>query len=103
MRWAVPFILVCVTAVTGQAQAEPVVFEHPVVLDSATFRVGDTTVGLAGIDGLAGEYAAHLQEFLAADGDRLTCEKQADATFVCRMQDGADLAQVGLMKGAARG
>ncbi len=63
---------------------------------------GDTTVTLFGIDGVPGEAAQNLQGFLGATGNRLTCQAQTGADFVCLLPDGTDVAQAALINGAAR-
>jgi endonuclease YncB( thermonuclease family) len=84
------------------APPEPVTLMHPKVLTTARLQAGETTVTLFGIEGEAGDAAQGLQSFLAAAGDdRVTCQAQGTAGFVCLMADGTDVAQVALVNGAA--
>jgi endonuclease YncB( thermonuclease family) len=89
-------------AAAARPPAEPMTLDHPQIVDTATLRAGDATVALYGIEGLTGAPAQGLQGFLAAGGNRLTCQVQASADFVCLMADGTDIAQVALVNGAAR-
>jgi endonuclease YncB( thermonuclease family) len=94
-------------AAAAPAAPEPVTLEQPKVIDTARLQSGDTTVSLYGIEGLTGEPAQGLQSFLAAGGNRLTCQAHtspglASTGFVCLMPDGTDVAQVALVNGAAR-
>ena len=57
---------------------------------------------LYGIVGLPGEAAQGLQAFLASAGNRLTCQPRTDASSVCLLTDGTDLAEAALINGAAR-
>jgi endonuclease YncB( thermonuclease family) len=102
MRWRAALGLVWMVGLAGPARAETVVLDRPAVLDTATLLAGDGVIALSGIDGVAGEAAQHLRDFLATGDGRLTCAPQPDTRFVCRMSDGADLAQVVLINGAAR-
>ncbi|MGD0107573.1 MAG: hypothetical protein ABSC06_26565 [Rhodopila sp.] len=87
-----------------QSVPEPVFLNHPTVVDTATLRAGGTTVALYGIEGEKGDMAEGLQGFLAAHGDRVTCQPQQhpDSGFVCLQPDGTDVAEVVLINGAAR-
>jgi endonuclease YncB( thermonuclease family) len=81
---------------------EPVSLDHPTVVDTATFVSGATTVALYGVEGVKGEMAEGLQGFLTAHGNRVTCQAQSSADFVCLQPDGTDVAEVALVNGAAR-
>jgi endonuclease YncB( thermonuclease family) len=84
------------------AVIEPLSLDHPTVVDTATFESGGTTVALYGVEGVKGEMADGLQGFLTAHGNRMTCQVQASADFVCLQPDGTDVAEVALVNGAAR-
>ena len=90
---------------SGQIQPaviEPLSLDHPTVVDTATFELGGTTVALYGVEGVKGEMAEGLQGFLTAHGNRMTCQAQSSADFVCLQPDGTDVAEVALVNGAAR-
>jgi endonuclease YncB( thermonuclease family) len=82
--------------------SEPLSLEHPTVVDTATFESGGTVVALFGIEGVKGEMADGMQGFLSAHGNRVTCQAQSSADFVCLQPDGTDVAEVALINGAAR-
>ena len=84
------------------AAAEPVVLDHPKVIDTAKLQSGETSVSLYGIEGLAGEPAQGLQGFLAAGDGHVTCQAQENTGFVCLTADGTNIAQVALVNGAAK-
>jgi endonuclease YncB( thermonuclease family) len=81
---------------------EPVRLDHPVVIDTAKLKAGDTTVTLFGIEGQTGAAAQGLQSFLTSTGDHLTCQPHTANGFVCLLPDGTDVAQAALVNGAAR-
>jgi endonuclease YncB( thermonuclease family) len=75
---------------------------HPTVRDTATLVSGSQTYILDGVTGLGQPYASQLQGYIAANGDRLTCQAQAVAGhYICIMDDGTDIAKVALVNGAA--
>lgn len=81
----------------------PLTLFHPKVLTTAQLQADETTVTLFGIEGEAGDDVQGLQAFLsAAADDRVTCQAQGNAGFVCLMADGTDVAQVALVNGVAR-
>ena len=84
------------------AQPEPVNLDHPTVVDTADLKAGDTVISLYGIQGLQGDAVQGLQGFLAATANRLTCQLQPNAGYVCLLPDGTDIAEVALVNGAAR-
>jgi hypothetical protein len=84
------------------APAEPVSLVHPKVVTTAQLQADATSVSLFGIEGFGGEAAQGLQSYLAAAGDRVTCQAQGATGFVCLLADGTDIAQVALVNGAAR-
>jgi endonuclease YncB( thermonuclease family) len=88
--------------VVQQPPPEPVIMDHPTVVDTAKLQSGATTVSLFGIEGMAGASAQGLQGFLGAGGGHVTCQAQATAGFVCLMADGTNVAQVALINGAAK-
>jgi len=90
------------TAAGPIAEPEPVTLDHPTVIDTANLKAGGTAVTLFGIDGMQGEAAQGLQGYLASTEDRVICQVQTSAVFVCLLPDGTDLAQVALINGAAR-
>ncbi len=81
---------------------EPVSLDHPIVIDTARLKAGDTSVTLFGIEGAQGEAAQGLQAFLASTGNHVLCQAQTSADFVCLLTDGTDVAQAALINGAAR-
>ena len=90
------------TPVPAAAQPEPVSLDHPTVVDTADLKAGDTMVSLYGIEGLQGDAVQGLQGFLGATANRLTCQAQPNAGYVCLLPDGTDIAEVALVNGAAR-
>lgn len=90
------------TAAASAPPAEPISLDHPVVVDTANLKAGDTAVTLFGIDGVQGAAAQNLQGFLAASGNHVTCQAQTSADFVCLLADGTDVAQAALVNGVAR-
>jgi endonuclease YncB( thermonuclease family) len=50
----------------------------------------------------AGGGGEGLQGYLTSTEDRVICQAQTNAAFVCLLPDGTDLAQVALINGAAR-
>ena len=84
------------------ALPEPVSLDHPQVIDTAKLASGPQSVSLFGVVGLPGEAAQGLQGFLASAGDRVTCQAQTGAEFVCLLPDGTDVAEAALINGAAR-
>jgi endonuclease YncB( thermonuclease family) len=91
------------------APAEPPVpapvmvnLDHPTVVDTATLKSADQTIGLYGIVGLTGDASQGLQSYLASGDEHLTCQSQPTSDFVCLTPDGTDLAEMTLLNGAAR-
>ncbi len=80
----------------------PVSIDHPQVIDTARLAGGQQSVTLFGVVGLPGEAAQGLQGFLASSGNRVTCQAQTAADFVCLLPDGTDVAEAALINGAAR-
>ena len=81
----------------------PDVIAHPTVQDTATLVSGYQRFILDGVTGLGQPYAAQLQGYIAANGDRLTCQAQAvPGHYICILDDGTDIAKVALVNGAAR-
>ncbi len=99
---ATPPATTLATPAPAAAQPEPINLDHPTVVDTADLKAGDATVSLYGIEGLQGDPAQGLQSFLAATADRLTCQAQPNAGYVCLLPDGTDIAEVALVNGAAR-
>lgn len=81
---------------------EPVQLDHPRVIDTGRLAVGAGAVSLFGVVGLDGAAAEDLQTYLASTDDHVTCMAHAGNEFVCLLSDGTDLAEVGLLNGAAR-
>ena len=79
----------------------PTVVNHPTVQDTATLASGGWTIALDGIEGLDGEPAQGLAQYIVAHGDTVFCRAQADGRHVCTLQDGTDIALVSLANGAA--
>jgi len=84
------------------AAPEPVVLDHPKVIDTATLQNGTSVVTLFGIEGVSGESARGMQSYLAAGDGHMTCQPHGTAGFVCLMSDGTDVAMVALVNGAAQ-
>ncbi len=81
----------------------PAVLTHPTVRDTATLVSGTQTYVLDGLVGMGPPYTAQLQGYIAANGDKLNCEPQATpGHYICVLNDGADIAKVALVNGAAR-
>jgi len=76
--------------------------DHPTVVDTATLKSADQTIGIYGIVGLTGDASQGLQGFLASGDEHLTCQSQPTSDFVCLTPDGTDLAEMTLLNGAAR-
>ena len=89
-------------APVAAALPEPVSLDHPQVIDTARLAGGQKTVTLFGVLGLSGEAAKGLQGFVTAAGNRVTCQAQTSADFVCLLPDGTDVAEAALINGAAR-
>ena len=90
------------TTAVQQAPPVPLRLDQPRVIDTARLTAGDNSVSLFGIVGLPGELAQGLQGFLAASGNRVSCQAQPGGDFVCLLPDGTDVAAVALINGAAR-
>ena len=90
------------TTAVQQAPPVPLRLDQPRVIDTARLTAGDNSVSLFGIVGLPGESAQGLQGFLAASGNRVSCQAQPGGDFVCLLPDGTDVAAVALINGAAR-
>jgi endonuclease YncB( thermonuclease family) len=82
----------------------PLVVKHPTVVDTATLATADgQKIALDGIIGLGQPYAGELQSYIAANGDSLNCQPQAEPDhYVCVLNDGTDIAKVALVNGGAR-
>ena len=80
----------------------PVFLNHPAVLDTAHLRSGDTVVTLFGIQGWGGDPAHSLQQFITANGDRVTCEPHQGGSYICTLPTGLDVASTALANGAAK-
>ena len=80
----------------------PVFLNHPSVIDTAHLKGGDTVVTLFGIQGWGGDPARGLQAFIAANGDRVTCQPHDGGTVTCMLPTGLDVAASALANGAAR-
>lgn len=72
------------------------------VVDTATLKVGGTTVRLEGVTGVGGPLAAQMQSFLQEQGGELTCNASGNGTYKCLTQSGHDVASAALLNGAAR-
>jgi endonuclease YncB( thermonuclease family) len=80
----------------------PATLNHPIVQDTATLVVDQTTYILDGLRGLGQPYAAQLQDYIVANGDRLICLAQARPDHViCTTNDATDIAKIALTNGAA--
>jgi len=84
------------------APPPPVAVDHPKLVDTATVEAPGQTLLLFGIVGLPGTFTDGLKGYIAAAGDRLTCEPHASAGYVCVLPDGTDVAMVALINGAAQ-
>jgi endonuclease YncB( thermonuclease family) len=81
----------------------PATVKHPVVQDTATLVADGQTYVLNGVVGLGAPFAGQLQGYIAANGDSLTCQPQIEpGQYICMMDNGADIAKVALVNGAAR-
>jgi len=85
----------------GSEAAAAAVSGHPTVIDTATLEIGNRLVALYGINGLDGDPAAGLQQFIAGSGDSVTCQPEDARRYVCMLPNGTDLAMVALINGAA--
>jgi endonuclease YncB( thermonuclease family) len=76
---------------------------HPTVTNTATLVSGDKKFILDGVIGLGQPYAAQLQGYIQANGDRLTCQPQGvPGHYICMLDNGTDIAKIALVNGAAR-
>ena len=90
-------------ATHAKAQAPaPVYLTHPAVVDTAHLKGMDTVVTLAGLQGWAGDPAHELQTVITQAGDAVTCAPQPDASYVCKLPNGADVAELALALGDAK-
>ena len=80
----------------------PVFLNHPTVVDTAHLKSGDTVVTLFGIQGWGGDPAHNLQQFITANGDRVTCEPHQGGSYTCTSPTGLDIASSALANGAAK-
>jgi endonuclease YncB( thermonuclease family) len=81
----------------------PDTITHPTVQDTATLVSGTQRYILDGVMGFGQPYAAQLQGYIVANGDRLTCQAQGiPGHYICILDDGTDIAKVSLVNGAAR-
>jgi 1A family penicillin-binding protein len=69
------------------------------VVDTATLRIGDRAVQLAGVIGQGGEYARDMESFIG--GRDVTCEPFSDGAHRCSVA-GRDLAEVVLSNGGGQ-
>ena len=69
------------------------------VIDTATLRIGDRAVQLAGVIGAGGIFAQDMEAFIA--GREIACEPVADGAHRCGV-GGRDLAEVVLSNGGGR-
>jgi endonuclease YncB( thermonuclease family) len=90
------------TLITGASAPGSVFLNHPIVVDTAHLKSGDTVVTLFGVKGLAGEAAQGLQAFITANGDRVTCHPHSAGGDVCIVPTGLDVAATALANGAAQ-
>ncbi|TAD89828.1 MAG: hypothetical protein EAZ99_08540 [Alphaproteobacteria bacterium] len=73
------------------------------VQDTGRLIIGTVSVTLSGIQGVGGAAAQGMAQYLAAQGNEVTCDLAPDAvSYVCRVRNGQDLAVVALFNGAAR-
>jgi 1A family penicillin-binding protein len=76
-----------------------VVTGTPTVLDTATLRIADGTIRLAGVTGVGGSHAQDLAEYI---GERaVLCRRTLDERYRCEI-DGWDLAEIVLLNGRGR-
>ena len=81
----------------------PTVLDHPTVQDTATLVSGYQRYILDGLAGQGQPYARQLQGYIAANGDRATCQAQATpGHYICVLDNGTDVAKIALVNGAAR-
>jgi endonuclease YncB( thermonuclease family) len=81
----------------------PETLRHPLVRNTATLIADRRTFVLDGIDGFAAPYSAQLQDYIAGNGDSMTCSPQNNpGHYICVLPDGTDIAKVALVNGAAR-
>lgn len=86
-------------AMLGSQPAE--ISGTPKVLDSGTLLISDHLVPLAGVQGLDGEAAAGLEQFIAAGGGAVDCRVEEAPRYVCQLPNGADVGMAALINGAA--
>jgi len=91
-------------AAGGAAEPSPApsaISGHPTVLDTGTLAINNELVPLYGIDGFPGESAAGLQQYIAANGDSVSCQPEDQHHYVCLLPNGTDVAMAALINGAA--
>jgi 1A family penicillin-binding protein len=87
-------------ATTAEAPRQVAPLRGPArVVDTATLRIGDRAVQLAGVIGQGGEYARDMESFIG--GREVTCEPVADGAHRCSVA-GRDLAEVVLSNGGGQ-
>jgi endonuclease YncB( thermonuclease family) len=79
-----------------------VILQHPTVIDTAHLTADAQTVSLFGITGISGQPAQGLRDYIAGDGDLVTCQLQSRSEYSCLLADGADVAAAALRNGVAQ-
>ncbi len=72
------------------------------VLDTGNLLVGLDVAPLHGVSGVGGEPMEALQAWIDAHGKTVTCSPHGRSHFVCRSDDGVDIAAKAIELGAAR-
>jgi endonuclease YncB( thermonuclease family) len=81
----------------------PIPVRHPVVHTTGLLEADRSSFALDGVDGIAGPYAAQLQNYILTAGDSLDCQEQGvSQSYTCVAPDGTDVAKVVLVNGAAK-
>ncbi|WP_342452416.1 PBP1A family penicillin-binding protein [Pararoseomonas baculiformis] len=87
-------------ATTAEAPRQVAPLRGPArVIDTATLRIGNRAVQLAGVIGMRGEYAESMEAFIA--GREVTCMPVGDGAHRCTLGD-RDLSEVVLSNGGGR-
>lgn len=73
----------------------------PKVIDSATLLINGQLLPLFGAQGLDGEMASGMADYIAAGGNTVACKLRQVPRYVCLLPNGSDVAMAALINGAA--
>jgi hypothetical protein len=90
-----------VYAAPPPAQA-PAIAGHPIVHDTATLLIDDKVVPLSGIEGYGGAFVDGLGQYIAMNGDFVSCKPADPGRYTCLTRDNTDVALAAILNGAAK-